>query len=283
MNHSNGFRTFCLVVVCLFGAGVHPTYADPIVVQEEMNKFGTVNQSDVKVPPNNTGDNSCAPTATMNSFTFLTNMYGEVYGNSLIGGQANWTEAAKLLAGPAYMKTSSETGTTEGNWVSGKVGYLENFAPGMTIYNGMDSDDTDNRPEWDKNANPTIDFLVNELSAGADVEIGIDGGDGLGHVLTLTGVVWDDRNGDKKFDAGDTLTLNTIDPANPTVNTPLTLSPALTDGGPMTISSGAYSNYVLTGALAESPVPEPSTFGLVGFGVISFAVGAYRRRRMPPV
>jgi hypothetical protein len=179
----------------------------------------------------------------------------------LMGGQGSWLAAAQLLAGPLYMNTDINNGTTEGNWVNGKMNYINTYAPGTTIFAGMDSDNTVNRPAWDLNASPTVNFLLQELRAGEDVELGIDPSSGIGHVLTLTGLTWNDADNNGAFNAGDTLTLNIIDPANPLVNTPLTLNP----GNTMTISGGPYNNYLLTGALAES-VPEPASLGLMILG-----------------
>ena len=223
--------------------------------------FGTLNQANVGANGNGGVNNFCAPTATMDSFIWLANAYPSIYGNSLMGGQGSWLGAAQLLAGPLYMNTDVNNGTTEGNWVNGKMNYINTYAPGTTIFAGMDSDNTVNRPAWDLNANPTVNFLLQELRAGEDVELGIDPTTGVGHVLTLTGLTWNDADNNGGFNLGDTLTLNTIDPANPLVNTLLTLNP----GNPMTVSGGAYNNYLLTGALAES-IPEPTSFGLMMLG-----------------
>jgi hypothetical protein len=237
--------------------------------------FGNLNQANVG--PNGTnGNNFCAPTATMNSFTWLANAYPAIYGNMLMGGQATWLAAGMLLAGPAYMNTDKNNGTTEGNWVGGKVGYINNFAPNTTTFAGMDSVATPGRPAWDQNANPTANFLLQQLQGGEDVELGISPtvGNNAGHVLTLTGISWNDANNNGIFDAGDTLTLNTIDPANPGVNTPLTLTPGANG---MKITGGAYGTYVMDAALAESPVPEPATLSLALMG--GAAIGFLRNRR----
>jgi hypothetical protein len=271
------FTVMALGITALVSTGARDGRAAIFTMDETtIAAFGTVNQNNV--PPGN-GALSCAPTATMNSFTFLQNAYPTVYGLDgggapvLQGGQGSWQAAAALLAGPLYMATSATTGTTEGNWVNGKVNYLTTYAPGTTTFAGMDSDATVNRPVWDQNANPTVNFLLQQLQTGEDVELGIDPtGNGIGHVMTLTGLTWNDANNNGLFDASDTLTLNTIDPANPGVNTPLTLNP----GNAMSITGANYNTYLLTGALAESPVPEPTTVSLALLG--GAAIAFFRNR-----
>ena len=228
--------------------------------------FGTLNQANVGPNGANGANNFCAPTATMNSFTFLENAYPSVYGNLLMGGQASWQLAGQLLAGATYMATDPNSGTSVANWVSGKVNYINKFAPNTTTFAGMG---TGGYP-WLNAANPTANFLLQQLQTGEDVELAIfpTVAGGIGHVLTLTGINWNDANGNNLFDAGDTLTLNTIDPGNPGVNTQLTLSP----GGLLGITGANYNTYTLGVALAESPVPEPTTVSLIllSGGAIAF-------------
>ena len=261
-----GFAVRALASAALIMAGAPLGQAAIYNVDETTTAaFGTVNQANV--PPGN-GVNSCAPTATMNSFTWLANAYPGVYGNTLMGGQANWQAAAALLAGPAYMKTSAITGTSLDDWATGKAAYLNNFAPGKTTFAGMSGVGVVAGQGWLQGANPTANFLLQQLQQGEDIEIGITKPASIGHVLTVTGISWNDANNNMVFDAGDTLTLNTIDPANPGVNTPL----PLTAGGLLGVG-GAYNGYSLSVAMAESPVPEASTTIsaalMLGFTLIS--------------
>ena len=144
--------------------------------------FGTLDQANVG--PNGTGgvNNFCAPTATMNSFTFLENAYPSVYGNLLMGGQASWQLAGQLLVGATYMATDPNSGTSVANWVSGKVNYINNFAPNTTTFAGMG---TGGYP-WLNGGNPTANFLLQQLRDGEDVEMAIFPTAGIGHVLTLS-------------------------------------------------------------------------------------------------
>ena len=274
------FAARALAITAVIATSIYGAWADTYTVDETtIANFGTVDQKNV-APAN--GAMSCVPTATMNSFAWLQNAYPSIYGldgggaPALQGGQGSWLGAATLLAGPLYMNTSANNGTTIANWIGGKVSYLNTYAPGKTIFAGMDSlVAAANRPWWDQNANPTVNFLLQELQAGEDVELGIYPLDMIGHALTLTGLTWNDVDNSLTFNGPDTLTLNTIDPANPNGNTPLMLTP----GNPMTISGGPYNGYTLDVALAESPVPEPATASLLLLGAGALFGGLRLRRR----
>ncbi len=47
----------------------------------------------------------------------------------------------------------------------------------------------------------------------------------------------------------------------------------------MTISGGAYNGYLFTGALAESPVPEPASMTLFGIGAVALVSYHWKRRK----
>jgi hypothetical protein len=237
--------------------------------------FGILSQA--QVGPNGNGgvNNYCAPTATMNSFTFLSNEYPNLYGNSLMGGTGSWLGAAQLLAGPNYMNTDPNAGTTNNNWITGKVNYINTFAPAAnTLFEGMDSLGTAGQP-WLQNANPTAAFLLSMLQQGEDVELALIPTTGIGHVLTLSSIHWNDVNSNLLFDNGDTLTIDGIDPAGAAV-----FAFNLTAGNPMTVSAngGALAGYSLVGALAESPEPA-SLVLLIGAGA---ALAVLRPARHAP-
>ncbi|MGO8703227.1 MAG: PEP-CTERM sorting domain-containing protein [Candidatus Brocadiia bacterium] len=243
---------------------------DYTVDETTIAAFGDVGQN--QVGPNGTsGNNFCAPTATINSFTWLTNAYPGTYGDLLMGGQATWVAAGQLLAGGNFMQTDPNTGTSVANWINGKYNYIQTYAPGSTIFQGMSSLGTGGQP-WVQAANPTANFLLQMLQYGEDVEIGIvPAAGGTGHVLTLSSIDWDDANNNSIFDAGDTLSIDGLDPAGSdglgtSASTfDLDLSPATVAGGPLTVSGGdggVYNGYALKVALAESPVPEPATLSL---------------------
>ncbi len=161
------------------------------------------------------------------------------------------------------------------------MSYLNKYSPVSITYEGMDSlSAAENRPLWDTDANPTVNFLLQELQANEDVELGIypDKSEVIGHALTLTGLTWIDADNSLTFNVGDTLRLDIMDPANPNGNTPLVLKPGNNPGDPMTISGGPYNNYVLEVALAES-IPEPMTVSLLLLGASAVLGGLRLRRR----
>jgi hypothetical protein len=278
------FAAKALAIMAVILTSMYGAWADTgttYTVNETLASFGTINQ--INVSPTD-GEMSCVPTATMNSFIFLQTEYQSIFGNdglgapALQGEQGSWVNAAALLAGANYMNTAQNNGTTIKNWIGGKVSYLNTYANGLITFNGMDSLSAPaDRLSWDTDGNPTVNFLLKELQANEDVELGIypDKSDVIGHALTLTGLTWIDADNSKTFDLGDTLTLDIMDPANPMGNTPLLLKP----GDPMTISGGPYNNYVLEVALSESPVPEPATASLLLLGVGALLGGLRLRRR----
>jgi hypothetical protein len=271
-------RPALAAAIMVAGSAVVSAQVTNTVDETTIANFGTLNQLNVG------GAMYCVPTATMNSFTWLQNAYPGVYGLDgtgapvLQGGTGSWLAAAQLLASAQYMNTSALNGTSEDNWAIGKANYLNQFAPGKTTFVGMDANADQNRPNWDQKADPTIAFLLGQLRAGEDVEIAIFPSTDIGHVLTLTGMTWVDAQSGV-FTIGDPLTLDTIDPANPNQDTTLVIDPESENnpagGNPMGIMGANYDNYILTGALAESPVPEPATITLALLGGASFLL---RRR-----
>jgi len=250
-----GVTARCLAAGLILAAGA--AQAAVLNSQELAANFGSVNQNAVFGPgigPN--GNNSCAPTANMNAFTFLQNTYQGVYGNdglgnpALQGGQGSWTGAAIQLA--LNMGTTSAGGTSVAGWVNGTVGWFNTYAPGTTAYAGMGA--TVGGQPWLAAGAPTPAFLYSQLQANEGVELAIFPVAGIGHVLTLTGISWNNLAGGMNYGGTDTMSLNTIDPGNPGVNTALSFNP-----GTLTINGGAYNGYTLGIAIAQSPVPETST------------------------
>jgi hypothetical protein len=244
--------------------------------------FGDVDQTQVGPDCPTGGNNYCAPTATINSFAWLEGAYPGTYGNSLEGGQASWAAAGSLLASAAFMNTTPCGGTTVANWIDGKYNYIETYAPGSTVFEGESSVGTGGQP-WVQAGNPTAAFLLQMLQQGEDVELAIFPAAGIGHVLTLSSIDWDNVAGNDVFNPGngDTLSIDGVDPAGDGVTAgTFDLDLGLTVGGELTITGGdggAYNGYDIGAALAESPCPEPATLSLffAGFGVIA----ALRRTR----
>ncbi len=180
---------------------MHPVAQADLKMVDEPSKgvLGTLNQSDVGT--HDKGSNFfCPPTVTINSVTWLSNANPGIHGSSLMGGQGTGLDAGQLLADPQSMRT------------------------------------TMGRPPWQQNASPTDLFLFQMEQRGEDVELGIspDRG-GTGQVPTIPDITWNDKNNSNVVDVGNMLTRYTIDPANPCVPAPLTLSP----GKPMRIAGAS--------------------------------------------
>jgi hypothetical protein len=156
----------------------------------------------------------CGAAAAVNSFVFLRNTYPKTYG-SLIPDwdkdgdvdEDDQTESRDLLAnGWSDTRTGMygpDGGTPMSIWEY-KNYWFDDFAPGRTHFSGQIHRDV---KSWYRggmltgNKYPTWDFLWRELSEGEDIELLIlpeDGGSG--HVVTLTGLSFDDKDGDGVWD-----------------------------------------------------------------------------------
>jgi hypothetical protein len=282
----------------------------------------------------------CAATSTVNSFTFLQNKYPNIYDNKLTNGDPAGTRntlAANMGIPPDEAAgTLDEDGTTadvtEGDngdtaaeddgspmaWWRAKVNYINQQAPGTTVFKGQIAASyfnaaVDPSPNYEVNNTtfpggtvtdtaPTYGFISSELNAGEDVEIAFqaydptaknaDGtmGAWIDHALTVTGISMTDNMDDGNYDeVGDTGTITYIDPNNPAnpITGPLGVEQK-TEGTEtfqfldFTWDNGNYGKAV-TGAFpylafSESPIPEPTSIGILLVAAMGLSVR--RRDRM---
>lgn len=268
----------CLLLIA---APLHAATVYDIDLDPTGTLYGTLDQDDVLVGPGNSGVNSCAPTATMNSFTYLQNAFPDVYGtdDELMGISNTWLEAAIDLASN-YMNTSSETGTSDDNWIMGKMEYLETYAPGKTTYAGYNEFTTGGQ-DWVTLGIPTMAFLIEQLMLGANIELGISpGAQGIGHVLTLSSLHWVDEDSDGIFD-NDTedATLDGIDPGTGSSFELSLKTITIGDNTYLGFDGGTYDGYRIDAALAEVAVPEPATYVLLSLGAVAVLVARRRKGR----
>jgi len=192
------------VAACLSILGAVAQAGTSYVVDEGASLFGHLNQSQVP----DCGEFACGPTAAVNSFVFLENKYPNVYKNfSLTGGgitEANLKDTAKKLV-HLMGCTVCDKGTKEEGMLSGKRAWFQEKAPNTTLVTSMES------PSWS--------WIFSELQHGEDVEVlignylgGVRKG---GHWVTLTGMNWNDVNGDQIIDADESAAINVIDPSSP--------------------------------------------------------------------
>jgi hypothetical protein len=266
-----------LGLLALCSAGVPNSIAAVLTANENQNLFGTLNQANTNCP-----NVSCGPTAAVNSFVFLQNMYANIYPNHVLvpttngnnPTQAEQAAIANLLATDTYMGTCSVCGTTIEDFIYGKNTYINTVDPNSTIFAAQISIAWRNptaaghmvpKPAYvQENTAATAQFIYNEIQAGEDVEIFVGFDAGGAHYLTLTGITWDN--------VANTGSMNFVDPSG---------------GGRgndnFTTANGMlhFTNYgggaTIFHAVAESPVPEPETLGLLVAGII--LLGTQWRKR----
>lgn len=266
-------------------------------IQKPLNLYGNLNQN--AIPPPLLGASACGPTAVVNSYVYLEQQYPATYGRKLVPDtipnglydQAELIAVAQSLIAPGYMNTKVAVGgANSGTWadmlIYGKSLYIEDNAPGTTVYaaqlsstwalpGGRPADEVPGipKPDWvQENTIPTWQFLYDELVACEDVEILIND-DAWGHFLTLTSFSWNDVNNDGIIQQGEGATIDYIDPATGLPG----ISPIMQQGlgTVIFVSYPNFPNAQLTMAVAESPVPEPAGLAVVGVGLLA----VFRRRR----
>lgn len=268
-------RILRLLVIAVCVSALTGTQAWGMVWETHKNctEFGHINQFSLdRWEGDWLGSVACAPTATMNSFIYLQNHYPTVYGNSLVPGGAGQDVIKARELALQWMNTGVN-GTTYYDWVWGKYNFLENYAPGKTIYHGQTTyagwTGLKPRPGWVQPVLPNWNFLYNELTKCQDIEIGINWGYDIGHALTVCGFRWDDQLNSGLIWYMDPWVGNCTPQE---IGVPIWLRP---DG--MMGFNYSGNNAWVDIVLAES-VPEPSALLLLGPGFAGVIVMVRRRR-----
>ena len=253
----------------------------------DINKYGYLNQNDVP----GIGGCACGPVSAVNSFVFLQNMYPNIYDNKLTGSTyQSWIQTALDLAGNNYMRTIQNSGTWSRDFVWGKINYFNDKAPGTTSIHGQvfvedpagDWNQERPKPDFIESVFPTWQFLFNELSRGQDIELNIRYLTGGGHFLTLSSFNWTDTNMDGIIQQTENAILDFIDPLDPgngsakrtygqIFNDPLNNNRLQLTYNQFNPSTGQYvgTEAFISAAVAESPIPEPSTvIGILFWGTL---------------
>jgi hypothetical protein len=256
---------------------------------------------------------ACAPTATVNSFEMLQNVYGL---SGLVGDDP--FDAINELAGPDYMKTQDATlnddpppeyvggGTSASNLVLGKENYLQDhlvqgtYVPGIgnvnaiqtvgqSIFFSQAANGTDQGGI--QQTDPTAEFIAEQLEAGEDIEAWEtwtdDEGNPTGgaHIITITGIDFDpdtnsgsltfiDPFGGPEADSAEDITSNSLEIIDGQLVLGYTGGGAGHDEDPDNTDSTGFAR--LDMVVAESPVPEPVSASLVLF---AGGILALRRNR----
>lgn len=276
---ATGYWLACLMLFPVFAA---PLDARATIIELPFAEYG-------KVPnlcPPNAG--ICGAAAAINSFVFLRNTYPEIYG-SLIPDwdkdgdvdESDQIESRDVLANGWDTRTGMygpDGGTAKSIWEY-KNYWFDDFAPGTTHFSGQVHQDV---KSWYRsgmltgNKYPEWDFLWRELRDGEDIELIISPeGGGSGHVVTLTGLSFDDMDGDGSWDADavgmdkEVAKLIYLDPNDVTEKKQPTLS---LNGSRLEFEWwGDQRVWYVEGAFTESvPIPATAWLLLSGIGAWSF-------------
>ncbi len=215
------------------------------------------------------------PVAATISFIYLQYKYPSVYGESLV---TDPIETALTLASSQYMKTSLLYGTWVRDFVWGKYLYIEDNAPQTTrhlaqtvpqgeysVSNPGGWTSTRPKPAWVTEGNPSWYFIYQQLLKHADVEIALfwGTGDENQHMVTATGLSFNDVNEDLQIEKSENATLYYIDPNTGEAGTKQIWMNA----------NGFLETDYATGsrikmAASERPAPLPSGLLLFGSGFL---------------
>jgi hypothetical protein len=284
-------------VIAVF-AGCTQAKADNVITgMENANLFGNLNQGDTDCPMV-----ACGPTAAVNSFVYLQNRYPNIYGNKLVPKGANAAQqymnmqmVANTLGGADYMNTCNcGNGTFIEQFILGKQKYLDTMAKNATTYGAEDtfawrttlpdgSKVAAKPPYVQQNTAPTGQWLVDQLKAGEDVELFVNGSMG-NHYITLTQMTYNLDKNTGSFMFIDPNQVNNKMAGAPVVSMGMITGLDATDSD-ILFTSASVSAYLGTGlnivnAVSESPVPEPATYAVLSVGFL--AIGAILRRRPRP-
>lgn len=205
------------------------------------------------------------PIAAVNSFIFLQNRYPSVYDQSLV---TDPMATALALTQSEYMNTSLFTGTQVRDFYWGKYLYVEDQAPGRTIYAGETTFQSWSvqrpKPAWvtERAGGPSWSFIFEQLGQGADVEV-LLAVSGVGVYLTLTGFHFDDADNNRIMDSGETAWIRYID-----ATSGLTGQSNIWMDENGLLASDYEAGCFITMAASERPVPLPSSLLLLGSGIL---------------
>ena len=195
------------------------TFVSPstLVAQENRADFGNLDQHSLQVsyPALGTGNNNmaCGPVAATNSLVYLDNAFPGVYGTSLIASAGHdmdndsaytayddWIyTAGGCLATSSYMNTTKANGTYCDNFTWGLYTYVEQQAPGKTVYsaeqynassNWGNAPAPDTPPSWVQSKTPNWDFIYDALTDSSAVGMMLYYKGSGGHFMSIMGITW---------------------------------------------------------------------------------------------
>jgi hypothetical protein len=182
--------------------------------QNDPSAYGYLCQYSI---PNDLAEESCVPTSTVNALAYLQNRYASQLGGvQLVGsGYAGWNATAQALQG--FMGTTADSATTLPGAAVGLQNYLISIgAAGLGTLQGISAPVSPEYPSWmSQGAVLGMSNLYGWISSGAGVTLGISYFNGGGHQITMTGLNWNDANGNGIVELSEGATITAIDPLDP--------------------------------------------------------------------
>jgi hypothetical protein len=265
--------------------------------QNDPSAYGYLCQYSI---PNEFAPESCIPTSTVNALAYLQNTHASQLGGvQLVGsGYAGWNATAQTLQ--SIMGTS-QAGTVFTSAASGLEHFLSTIgaADRMTL-GAISAGGSPAYPSWvTQNVLPTFGDFHGWMLSGASVVLSLSYTGGGAHAVTMTGLNWNDANGDGVVDQGEGATFTVIDPLDsseaysgsvglgPAKPTTLSVWQSSAGGalnfdylqyhGALPFESGSYmvAGGVIVGGLSISVIPGPASWIVV---LVAGACGSRRRR-----
>lgn len=225
----------------------------------------------------------------MNSFVYLQNTYGNVYGEKLVppttaGKKPLEADLVKVVnkVGSDFMKTCVPCGANDGTYIEdfiiGTRGYLESVATGKTRYaaqvalkwrfgTATEPADAANKGVGKfafvtDQTEPTLSFLYQSLAAARSVDLFLKGEDF--HYVTLTGIEYDDATNTGK--------ITFVDPLGGTL-----IESRITGIDDNDILLAYDGGARINAAMALAPIPEPEIWGFLVAGGVALEIRLRRR------
>ncbi|MGA1310237.1 MAG: hypothetical protein ACO31W_09615, partial [Gemmatimonadaceae bacterium] len=240
--------------------------------QNDPSAYGYLCQYSI---PNDLAEESCVPTSTVNALAYLQNRYASQLGGvQLVGsGYAGWNATAQTLQG--FMGTTADSATTLPGAAVGLQNYLISIgAAGLGTLQGISAPVSPEYPSWmSQGAVLGMSNLYGWISSGAGVTLGISYFNGGGHQITMTGLNWNDANGNGIVELSEGATISAIDPLDPSAaysgSDVLGLAKTATlsvwqDAAHGGLLSYSYQQY--TGGLPFEPSNYTTASGLIFYG-----------------